>query len=246
VDACLIIHCFDEDGSQIFWCLESIRRCYISEELPVKLIFDGGPDHRLPLYRGIAALLDCQFIHGDHLKQFGTQARWWERFFSEGVLCHKKYIIKFDPDTCMHHRFEQPLPDGDYFGTFGSGRDAFSRIVNGGCQGFSTIAAINMLDSGLLRDPCYDQPETHVPEWRARGLRRENYWSTDWSIMHITERMMIPRTPWPEVQSWCPFRENLTPPPRPQCEWAVTHPHKVNTRMFAWHNKGPEKKVAIL
>ena len=133
-----------------------------------------------------------------------------------------RYLFKIDPDTVIHRRFRYlPLRSG-VFGTLQCEQDTPS--VQGGCMGFTSDAAEQILKSGLLRDRRLQEPARFIDDsayfFRMTDrAERCGLASFDWIVPWVAGELGIPLFAFDEVNSG--WRQ---PPPNPAGRYAVSHP----------------------
>lgn len=239
----------NEPIEQIDWCLSNLRKSY--PKANVILISDGGRiDYGLP------QKYNTVFVAGEKLKIISRGALWWKRFLTEALKTDADVIFKIDPDTKIWRRLNY-FPDSDFFGML-TNKGEIDEHIQGGCQGFSRSFAEKIIDSKITEDENYkDLNFWGSPAFKAAHAAPD-YFSTDWSMIHIAKRLNATREKHTEILSiWVPFSFLKNAPPNwtmkhvieryqmlrkvpseiwtvfveeknPDLKYAITHPHYVS------------------
>ena len=201
-------------------CLEDLRKHYSTSR--VILRSDGDSDPCLP----ILAKLNKVDFRGE-LRLFGIEnggaviERMLELFFETPT----RYLLKIDPDTVIHRRFQYLPVRSGLFGTLQTERETPS--IQGGCMGFTRDAAEQILQSQMLRDSRLKEPAKFINDspYFVRMTDRANRCglaSFDWIVPWIASQLGIPMYSFDEVNSgW------QQAPPNPNERYAVSHPRAV-------------------
>ncbi len=232
-----------ESLEQLEWCISHLRKSY--HEANVILISDG---HRDPMY--LPEKYNTIFIAGQKLKIISCGALWWKRFFTEALKTNADIIFKIDPDTKIWRRLNY-LPSSDFFGMLEG-----TAYIQGGCQGFNRKFAEKIIESKITEEENYkNQDFWGNPDFKACNPD-PNYFSTDWSMIHMAKRLNATLEKHPEIYSrWVPFdflrkapanwtmqqfAEDYQIPKESEfwkifvdennqdLKYAITHPHKLN------------------
>ena len=204
-------------------CLKYLRRYY--KESRIILISDGDND---PRYRKIACRYKAEYIAGERLYTVENGGRMIQRMFNAYLEKPSDYLIKLDPDTRVHRRFRY-LPYGKIiFGTLewqtvGCKTPLNPPNVQGGCIGFTSVAAREITESGLLlSDELLDYRNTYADNFDIID-RAENAGliSFDFITRYVCRCLNISPVPFDEVYSV--YRGNIASHGE---DYAVTHPHK--------------------
>ena len=198
-------------------CLADLRKHYPQSR--VILRSDGDPDSRLPL---LAASNDVDFRGESRLFGIENGGAIIERMLALFLERPTPYLFKIDPDTVIHRRFKYlPVRNG-VFGTMQCEPETPS--VQGGCMGFTRIAAEQILASKMLRDSRLEDPAKYIDDspYFFRMTDRANRCalaSFDWIVPWVASELGIAIYPFDEVNSgW------QQPPPNPNQRYAVSHP----------------------
>ena len=202
--------------------MADIRRAY--PEADIICIPDGPAD--------ISLLNACRYYRvmrflGCRLKTLEYGGAWLHRLLALPLMFSgADVIIKLDPDTRIHRRFEA-VPEADWFGQLRS-TAFYLPIIGGGCMGFSREFAERVLVSEYLLDPLYKDKRfayQRYGRYRQPGETASDEWIalTDWIIADVAHRLGVERISWREVL--INFREPL---PVDLSPWAATHPHPLH------------------
>jgi hypothetical protein len=198
-------------------CLRDLRKHYSTSR--VILRSDGDSDPRFPI---LAKRNKVDFR--EELRLFGVEnggaviERMLELFLEKPT----RYLLKIDPDTVIHRRFQYLPVRSGLFGTLQGGPETPS--IQGGCMGFTRDAAEQILQSRMLRDDRLRQPAKSIDDSpyfvrMTRRAERCGLASFDWIIAWIAIELGIPMYPFDEVNSsW------LQAPQNPNPGYAVSHP----------------------
>jgi hypothetical protein len=198
-------------------CLADLRKHFPASR--VILRSDGDPDSRLAI---LAQRYEVDFR--DELRLFGIEngGAVIERMLTLFLEKPTRYLLKIDPDTVIHRRFRYlPLRNG-LFGTLQTEQETPS--IQGGCMGFTSAAAEQILQSDLLRDNRLREPARFINDspYFVRMTDRANRCglaSFDWIVPWVASQLGIPVYSFDEVNSgW------QQAPPNPNQRYAVTHP----------------------
>jgi len=198
-------------------CLRDLRKHYPASR--VILRSDGDHDPRLSL---LARSNDVDLRLESRLFAIENGGAIIERMLLLFLEKPTRYLFKIDPDTVIHRRFRYlPLRSG-VFGTLQCEQDTPS--VQGGCMGFTSDAAEQILKSGLLRDPRLQEPTKFIDDSgyffrMADRAERCGLASFDWIVPWVAGELGIPLFAFDEVNSG--WRQ---PPPNPAGRYAVSHP----------------------
>lgn len=198
-------------------CLADLRKHYSASR--VILRSDGDPDPRFPI---LAKNYQADF-HGES-RLFGIESggavieRMLLLFFEKPT----RYLFKIDPDTVIHRRFQYLPVRSGVFGTLQT--EQVTPSIQGGCLGFTSDAAKQILQSEMLRDSRLKEPAKFIGDspYFVRMADRANRCglaSFDWIVPWIASELEIPIYSFDEVNSgW------KQPPTNPNQRYAVTHP----------------------
>jgi hypothetical protein len=198
-------------------CLRALRKHYSTSR--VILRSDGDPDPRFP----ILAKHNKVDFRGE-VRLFGIEngGAVIERMLVLFLEKPTRYLLKIDPDTVIHRRFQYLPVRSGFFGTLQGGPETPS--IQGGCMGFTRDVAEQILKSEMLRDRRLSEPAKFIGDspYFVRMMRRVERCglaSFDWILAWIASELGIPMYPFDEVNSsW------LTAPPNPNQRFAVSHP----------------------
>ena len=198
-------------------CLRDLRKHYPASR--VILRSDGDPDPRFP----ILAKRNKVDFRGE-LRLFGIEngGAVIERMLVLFLEKPTRYLLKIDPDTVIHRRFQYLPVRSGLFGTLQGGQETPS--IQGGCMGFTRDSAEKILQSEMLRDGRLRQPARFINDspYFVRMTHRANHCglaSFDWILSWIASELGIPMYSFAEVNSW--WQEA---PPNPGQRYAVSHP----------------------
>ena len=126
-------------------CLGDLRKHYAASR--VILRSDGDPNPRFPI---LAKRNQVDFR--EELRLFGIEngGAVIERMLVLFLEQPTRYLLKIDPDTVIHRRFQYLPVRSGLFGTLQGGQETPS--VQGGCMGFTRDSAEQILQSEMLRD----------------------------------------------------------------------------------------------
>jgi hypothetical protein len=208
-----IITVHHEPADQLAWCARHLRTAY--PNALVSVIADGRDK---PSWRDECNCYGLNYQpRPERLKSLHQGARWWNRFFELALQYETEYVVKLDPDSLFRRPFVS-FPDFDLCGTLQD-----DGVVQGGCQVFSSEAVSRIAKSKLCLDPAYCNPETwslHSATTQYAISRGEM--STDYTLAHISRRLMLNVGDWSEIDS------QWTPRPRfRKYGVSVSHPHKI-------------------
>jgi hypothetical protein len=135
-------------------------------------------------------------------------------------------MIRLDPDSSVNRPFRGDFPDGDVFGNVQYRDHLQAYHVRGGGLGMQRSAAQAVLDSDLLPDPRFTQPNLYTYErhghfkhpWEAHESGMQL--SDDLVLGAIYTRLGLKLSQWNDV--WIGFREPL---PDNWQDYAITHEH---------------------
>lgn len=198
-------------------CLRDLRKHYPASRFILRS--DGDPDPRLPIlakrnkvdFRGEPRLFGIE--HGGAVIE-----RMLVLFLEKPTRC----LLKIDPDTVIHRRFQYLPVRSGLFGTLQLEHETPS--IQGGCMGFTRDAAEQILQSQMLRDSRLREPAKFINDSpyfvrMAHRADRCGLASFDWMVPWIASELGIPMYPFDEVNSgW------LQPPENHNLRYAVTHP----------------------
>ncbi|HMG74029.1 MAG TPA: hypothetical protein VK582_11060 [Pyrinomonadaceae bacterium] len=201
-------------------CLGDLRKHYAASR--VILRSDGDPDPRFPI---LAQRNKVDFRR--ELRLFGIEngGAVIERMLVLFLEKPTRYLLKIDPDTVIHRRFQYLPVRSGLFGTLQTERETPS--IQGGCMGFTRDAAEQILQSEMLRDSRLREPDKFINDspYFVRMTDRANRCglaSFDWILPWIASELGIPVYPFDEVNSgW------QQAPPNPNQRYAVSHPRGV-------------------
>jgi hypothetical protein len=198
-------------------CLADLRKHYSSSR--VILRSDGDPDARLPI---LAKRHQVDFREESRLFEIENGGAVIERMLE--LFCEKptRYLLKIDPDTVIHRRFQYLPGRSGLFGTMQTEEETPS--IQGGCLGFTRDAAEQILQSQMLRDSRLKDPAKFISDSpyffrMAHRADRCGLSSFDWILPWIAGELRIPIYAFDEVNSgW------QQAPPNPNQRYAVSHP----------------------
>ncbi|HXD34956.1 MAG TPA: hypothetical protein VN643_27800 [Pyrinomonadaceae bacterium] len=198
-------------------CLRDLRKHYPQSR--VILRSDGDPDPRLP---SLASRNQVDFRGESRLFGIENGGAVIERMLVLFLEQPTRYLLKIDPDTVIHRRFQYlPTRDG-LFGTLQTEQETPS--IQGGCLGFTRDAAEKILQSQWLRDSRLKEPAKFINDSpyffrMAHRANRCGLASFDWIVPWIANQLGIPIYSFAEVNSgW------QQAPPNPDQRYAVSHP----------------------
>ena len=205
------------DYDAIAECLADLRRHY--SESRVILRSDGDPDSRFPI---LAASNAVDFRGESRLFGIENGGAVIERMFALFLERPTRYLFKIDPDTVIHRRFKYLPVRSGVFGSLQCEQETPS--VQGGCMGFTRVAAEQILQSKMLRDNRLKEPAKFIGDspyfFRMTDrVSRCGLASFDWIVPWIASELGIAIFPFDEVNSgW------QQAPPNPDQRYAVSHP----------------------
>lgn len=198
-------------------CLSDLRNHYSASR--VILRSDGDPDARLPI---LAKRNKVDFRGESRLFGIESGGAVIERMLGLFLEKPTPYLLKIDPDTVIHRRFHYlPVRNG-LFGT--PQTELKTPSIQGGCMGFTLDTALQIFQSGMLRDSRLREPAKFINDspyfFRMTDrASRCGLASFDWIVPWICSELAIPIYKFDEVNSgW------KQPPPNPDRRYAVTHP----------------------
>ncbi len=201
-------------------CLRDLRKHYSASR--VILRSDGDPDARFQI---LVKTNKVDFRGESRLFGIENGGAVIERMLSLFLEKPTRYLLKIDPDTVVHRRFQYlPLRNG-LFGTLQTELETPS--IQGGCMGFTLDTAEQILKSEMLRDRRLREPGKFINDspYFFRMTDRANRCglaSFDWIVSWICSELRIPMYKFDEVNSgW------KQAPPNPDGRYAVTHPRTV-------------------
>ena len=198
-------------------CLRDLRKHYSASR--VILRSDGDQDSRLST---LAASYNVDFRGESRLFEIENGGAIIERMLELFFEKPTRYLLKIDPDTVIHRRFNYlPVRNG-LFGTL-QGRLKYPSI-QGGCMGLTRAAAEQILQSNMLRDSRLKEPAKFIDDspYFVRMAHRANRCglaSFDWIVPWVAHELGIPIFRFHEVNSgWkmAPQNHNQS--------YAVSHP----------------------
>ena len=242
---CLMVYKDYRDARK---AIASIRRSF--PRSPVIVISDGDSD---PRHVALAERYQCRYILGKRLflTEYGGQLK--HRYLSLFLEQPTKWLVKIDPDTRVHRRFNYLLDGRAIYGTLlyhePNARPKHFPIVQGGATCYPRAVCQEIIDSGiLLSDELLDYRRTYAefPQTVRRAeAESEGLVSDDNMNRYLCRQLNIPVCSFPEVYStWGgPIRN-------PNCRYALTHPHKsswvVLNRQFKQPHLVPHSLLALL
>jgi hypothetical protein len=146
----------------------------------------------------------------ERLKLPQYSGQWTERFLRAFLLTAEEVCIKIDPDT--HVNFRAAIPRVPIFSAYRYNIHG-ERILAGPAIGFSRATAIDLVLSGLLRDPVYST-KFYYPRFYPPFLKPGEEQSfemvscQDEIVTDIVRRLGIPTEEWAAVSlsdSTAPF-----------------------------------------
>jgi hypothetical protein len=198
-------------------CLGDLRKHFSASR--VILRSDGDPDPRFAI---LAERNKVDFRGEQRLFGIENGGAVIERMLVMFLEKPTRYLLKIDPDTVIHRRFQYlPVRNG-LFGTPQGGPETPS--IQGGCMGFTREVAEQILQSEMLRDCRLKEPDKFIDDSpyfvrMTRRVERCGLASFDWIIAWIAIELGIPMYPFDEVNSsW------LQAPSNPDQRYAVSHP----------------------
>ena len=206
-----------KDYEAVQQCLADLRKHYTASR--VILRSDGDPD---PRYEDLAERHDVHFRCESRLFTIQHGGAVIERMFELFFEKPTRFLFKIDPDTVLHRRMLY-LPDRS--GIFGTPQgELHTPSIQGGCMGFSRVAAEDILRSAMLRDARLREPANYEHESpyfirMAHRAARCGLASFDWGLSWIASELGIPMFAFDEISSgW------QQPPGNDNLRYAVTHP----------------------
>jgi hypothetical protein len=198
-------------------CLADLRKHYAGSR--VILRSDGDPDPRLPI---LAKSEKADFHEESRLFGIENGGAVIERMLLLFFEKPTRYLLKIDPDTVIHRRFQYLPVRSGLFGTLQT--EQVTPSIQGGCMGFTRDAAEQILQSEMLRDNRLTEPAKFINDspYFVRMADRANrcgLTSFDWIVPWIASELGIPIYSFPEVNSG--WRQAPSDPGR---RFAVTHP----------------------
>jgi hypothetical protein len=201
-------------------CLRDLREHYPASR--VILRSDGDADPRLPL---LASTNNVDFHRETHLFGIENGGAVIERMLVLFLEKPTRYLLKIDPDTVIHRRFQYLPVRSGLFGTLQTEEEAPS--IQGGCMGFTRDTAEKILQSGMLRDSRLKEPGRFIGDSpyffrMAHRANRCGLASFDWIVPWIASELGILMYEFDEINSgW------QQAPPNPDQRYAVSHPRAV-------------------
>lgn len=198
-------------------CLTDLRKHY--PESRVILRSDGDTDPRLPL---LATRHNADFRCESRLFSIENGGAVIERMLEIFLERPTPYLFKIDPDTVIHRRFKYLPVRSGLFGTPQTEQETPS--IQGGCMGFTRDAAVQILQSEMLRDSRLREPAKFINDSpyfvrMAHRAHRCGLASFDWIVPWIASKLGISTYAFDEVNSgW------QQAPPNPEQRYAVSHP----------------------
>jgi hypothetical protein len=201
-------------------CLADLRKHYSASR--VILRSDGDPDPRFPI---LAKRYHADFRAEEPL--FGIEnggaviERMLQLFFEKPT----RYLLKIDPDTVIHRRFDYLPVRSGVFGTLQT--EEVTPSIQGGCMGFTRDAAKQILESEMLRDCRLREPANFIDDSpyffrMADRAKRCGLASFDWILPWVASELGLLIYSFGEVNSgW------QQAPANPNGRYAVTHPRAV-------------------
>ncbi len=211
-----IIMVADEGPDQLKWCLSHLRKAYPTAA--VQVISDGVDLDYNPICRAY----DANYQFGEFLKRMEAGGLWWHRLLALGLEANTDWIVKMDPDTCLHRPLQDWPTEPGVYGTQLKGFGTY--FIQGGFQIIHREIAHQLLGlmlapqhRGLVPNPFKDRSDTEVAlEFHAFG-----YCSSDYILCRCLEMLKLPTFNLKEVG--CYWKQA---PFNAQADYAVTHPHK--------------------
>jgi hypothetical protein len=198
-------------------CLADLRKHYPSSR--VILRSDGDPDPRFPI---LARRNEADFRGESRLFGIENGGAVIERMLVLFLERPTRYLLKIDPDTVIHRRFQYLPVRSGLFGTMQTEEETPS--IQGGCLGFTRDAAEQIIHSKMLRDSRLKDPAKFISDSpyffrMAHRANRCGLSSFDWILPWIASELRIPIYAFDEVNSgWGQA------PPNPNQRYAVSHP----------------------
>jgi hypothetical protein len=198
-------------------CLRDLRKHYPLSR--VILRSDGDPDPRFPI---LAEQNKVDFRGESRLFPIENGGAVIERMLKLFLGKPTRYLLKIDPDTMIHRRFQYLPVRSGLFGTLQCVPETPS--IQGGCMGLTRDAAEQILQSEMLRDSRLREPGKFINDSpyfvrMADRAKRCGLASFDWMVSWIAAELQIAIYPFDEVNSgW------QQPPPNPNQSYAVSHP----------------------
>ena len=198
-------------------CLADLRKHYPTSR--VILRSDGDSDPRLPI---LAQRNKADFRGESRLFGIENGGAVIERMLVLFLERPTRYLLKIDPDTVIHRRFQYLPVRSGLFGTMQTEEETPS--IQGGCLGFTRDAAEQILQSKMLRDSRLKDPAKFISDSpyffrMAHRANRCGLSSFDWILPWIASEMRIAMYAFDEVNSgW------QQAPPNPNQRYAVSHP----------------------
>lgn len=216
-----VINFYRHDADLAIALLHQIRALY--PEAWIGAIADG---HAPLCFGSLCQNLRVEYLKGDRLKlpQFG--GAWISRYLNFG-WGEGDPLIKLDPDAWLYRRFTY-FCRADIAGTQICFLPQRLHMIRGGCVAYRQSAIDRILNSGVLDDRCYTNPEYYAyrrfEEFAKQGEGRsaELIAGEDCIMGHVAKRLSLLQGNWDEVRV-C-FREPV--PQNLDLQWAVTHPRQ--------------------
>ncbi len=207
------------DFDRALTMLARLRLIYPNAKVVVRS--DGDPDPRI---RRLTQDVGCEVIFGEHLYPVEKRGAIVSAILELGTRHQAAYLFKIDTDTRFDRQFTAlPEIESCVFGTLQASGVEGQVSLQGGCVGLTRLAALKLLESGVLTAPELDDP---FATWafgaasihRATVLRLASF---DWILAWACSRLGIPMLDWPEIRSaW------QRPPDNFDLNAAVIHPNR--------------------
>lgn len=214
VDAAIIFYMQTfEDQDYAFHRAVQLRTFYPEARLIVRS--DGGGRGQYP-WKAVAA----EFYEEARLFPVANGGRVVQRMLELYLLNPSAYLMKVDPDTVFHRRMRYLPTRNGLFGTVQGPRSCQS--IQGGFIGLTKMAALSILQSGLLLDTALQMPDPTRGEYMAHLRRRADrigLTSFDCVLGWAASILGLDIYDFPEV--YCQWQ---CAPHNPGQKWAVTHP----------------------
>ncbi len=200
--------------------LQELRKHFSDARVVVRSDGDSSTDNRL-----LESMFDVEYYEETRLYPVENGGAMIQRVLSLYLENPTPYLIKLDTDTKVHRRFRY-LPTEN--GVFGSLQKSLNGCfsIQGGCVGFSELAASAIVESGILNDARLKDPNAHRRESRyfariGNRAKRCNLTSFDWVVGWAAYELEIPQFEFREIHSRGEAKHSAD---NQDLRYAMTHP----------------------
>lgn len=212
-DVAFVITVFQE-VDQLEWCLHNLRKVYHTAAV---LVTNDGDKENEEAYRNICIRYAAEFEPGDHLMNIKNGGAWLHRVLTLFMSKPKRWLVKMDPDTLIHHKIDQVDQGLDLQGDFGGcASDRSYEIVYGCCYLLSWPVARTLFEKQVFLDD-------HLRSNTEYANAPSSQLPSDLLCEDETMNKMVDRLG--GTRGYC---RSITrhPDPNGDHRWAVTHRHK--------------------